>query len=209
MKQSIPKIEFSEAVKMLDTGHYIMHLNYLLGGERSEIYRQNRDCSHFLVQEGRDWRNPNNKIVLVIADAEAEEKYLGSRAGKEKYGEEDRSYEELIIENQLLKKAVIMYLHDSASPISTLRSGEGNVKYWVERCIKSTEGSGDKEAFDRILRIGKRMIKAVDTLNKFYNTLWRAVDRRNPPNNDELRTIIADIEKILDEAWESSKDKEI
>ena len=75
------KIPFSEAVKMLDTGYYLMHLNYLLG-QSPEIYRQNRDCSHFLVQEGRDWRNPNNRIVLVIADAEAEQKYLGSRAGQ-------------------------------------------------------------------------------------------------------------------------------
>ena len=209
MDKSLPKIEFKEAVKMLDTGYYLMHLNYLLGGERSEIYRKNCDCSHFLVKAGQDWRNPNNPIVLVIADAEAEQKYLGSRAGTEKYGEQDRTYEELIIENQLLKKAVITFLHDSASPIRTLRSGEGNVKYWVEKCIKSTEGSEDKEAFDRILRIGKRMIKAVDTLNKFYRTLWRAVDRRNPPDNEELRTIIADIGKILDAAWEASKDKEV
>ena len=142
MKQSIPKIAFEEAVKMLDAGYYIMHLNYLLGEQRSEIYRQNRNCSHFLVEAGKDWRNPNNPIVLVIADAEAEQKYLGSRAGAEKYGDRDRTYEELIIENQLLKKAVIEFLHDSASPISTLRSGEGNVKFWVEKCIKSTEGSG-------------------------------------------------------------------
>ena len=203
------KIPFSEAVKMLDTGYYIMHLNYLLGGERSEIYRQNKDCSHFLVKAGQDWRNPSNRIVLVIADAEAEKEYLGSRAGAEKYGEADRTYEELIIENQLLKKAVRVYLHDSASPISSLRSGEGNVKYWVEKCIKSAEGSEDKEAFDRILRIGTRMIGAVDTLNTFRRTLWRAVDRRNPPDNEELRNIIADIDKILDEAWEASKDKEI
>ena len=200
MKQSIPKIAFEEAVRMLDAGYYIMHLNYLLGGQRSEIYRRNRDCSHFLVKAGQDWRNPNNPIVLVIADAAAEKKYLGSRAGAEKYGDRDRTYEELIIENQLLKKAVIEFLHDSASPISTLRSGEGNVKFWVEKCIKSTEGSGDKEAFDRILRIGKRMIKAVDTLNKFYRTLWRAVDRRNPPTNEELRVVIEDIGKILKES---------
>ena len=193
MKQPIPKIEFHEAVKMLDTGHYLMHLNYLLG-QRSEIYRQNRDCSHFLVKAGQDWRNPNNPIVLVIADAEAEQKYMGSRAGAEKYGEQDRTYEELIIENQLLKKAVITFLHDSASPISTLRSGRSNVEYWAGKCA---EIAGESEHFDKVSKIGERMIKAVDTLNKFYSTLWRAVDRRNPPNNNELRNIIDDLEKLL------------
>ena len=191
------KIPFSEAVKMLDTGYYLMHLNYLLGGQRSEIYRQNRDCSHFLVQEGRDWRNPNNRIVLVIADAEAEQKYLGSRAGREKYGEQDRTYEELIIENQLLKKAIIEFLHESASPISTLRNGTTHIEYWASKCA---EIGGDSEHSDKVSKAGKRLIEAVDIHNKFTRTLWRAVDRQNPPDNDELRTIIADIGKILKES---------
>lgn len=206
MNHSIPKIEFKEAVKMLDAGYYIMHLNYLLGGSRSEIYRQNRDCSHFLVRAGQDWRNPNNKIVLVIADAEAERKYLGSRAGTEKYGEIDRTYEELIIENQLLKKAIRVFLHDSASPLSYFRNQIPNMEFWLEQI---EEGEDNTKYFERVFRIGKGVIRSLDVLIKFRHTLWRAVDRRNPPTNDELRTIIADIEKILDEAWESSKDKKI
>ena len=197
------KITFSEAVKMLDTGHYIMHLNYLLGGHRSEIYRQNRDCSHFLVKAGQDWRNPNNPIVLVVADAEAEQKYLGSRAGAEKYGEADRTYEELVIENQLLKKCIITYLHESGSPISTMRNGMSNFEYWAK---KVAEMGDDDETTRRLKRIGKSIIGAVDLLNKFRDTLWRAVDRRNPPDNEELRTIIANIEKILGEDWEANKD---
>ena len=196
MHQSIEKISFQDAVKMLDAGYYIMHLNYLLGGSRREIYQQNRDCSHFLVKGGQDWRNPKNSIVLVIADAEAEQKYLGSRAGKEKYGDRDRTYEELIIENQLLKKAVIEYLHDTGSPISILRNDMRNFEYWMN---KFAEIGDNKETTRRLKRIGTHIIEAVDTLNKFNRTLWRAVDRRNPPDNDELRNIIADLEKLLDE----------
>ena len=203
MKQ-LQKIAFTEAVKMLDAGFYLMHLNYLLGGHRSEIYRQNEDCSHFLVKAGQDWRNPQNPIVLVIADTEAEEKYLGSRAGREKYGEQaDRTYEELIIENQLLKKCVIEYLHESASPISTMRNGMSNFEYWAK---KVAEMGDDEETTRRLKRIGKSIIGAVDLLNKFRRTLWRAVDRRNPPSNEELREIIADIGKLLDEDWQANKD---
>ena len=196
MKQ-LQKIKFEEAVKMLNTGYYLMHLNYLLGGSRSQIYRENRDCSHFLVKAGQDWRNPNNPIVLVIADAEVEKKYMGSRAGTEKYGEQDRSYEDLIIENQLLKKAVIEFLHDSASPVSILRNGQHNIEYWARKCA---EIGGDSEPAEHLSEIIPHFVDGIDILNKFYRTLWRAVDRRNPLNNDELRTVIADLGKILDEA---------
>ena len=183
------KISFEEAIAMLDTGHYIMHLSWLLGGESSEIYRQNSDCSHFLVKAGQDWRNPNNPIVLVIADAEAEKKYMSSRAGAEKYGDRDRTYEELVIENQLIKKAVIEFLHDSASPVSCIRHDSS----FIKRSI-------DRGEYDKANHFNKRIIsRGVDVLNKFYHTLWRAVDRRNPPDNEELRTIIEDIGKILDE----------
>lgn len=206
MHQSIDKIEFEEAVKMLDTGYYIMHLNYLLGGQSSEIYRQNRDCSHFLVKAGQDWRNPNNPIVLVIADAEAEQEYLDSRAGTEKYGVRDRTYEELVIENQLLKKAVRVFLHDTGSPMGYFRNQLRNMDYWVSQYNKETDNS---KYFDRVASIGKGIIRNINTLLKFHHTLWRAVDRRNPPDNDELRNIIADIGKILGEAWEAPKDKEI
>ena len=196
MKQSIPKIAFEEAVKMLDAGYYIMHLNYLFGGQRSEIYRQNRNCSHFLVEAGKDWRDPNNPIVLVIADAEAEQKYLGSRAGAEKYGDRDRTYEELIIENQLLKKTIRVFLHDSASPLSYFRNQIPNMEYWLEQI---DEGEDNTKYFERVFGIGKGVIRSLDVLIKFRHTLWRAVDRRNPPTNEELRVVIEDIGKILKE----------
>ena len=203
MNHPIPKIAFSEAVKMLDAGYYLMHLNYLLGGERSEIYRQNRDCSHFLVQAGRDWRNPNNKIVLVIADAEAEKKYLGSRAGTEKYGEQDRTYEELIIENQLLKKAIRVYLHDSASPLSYFRNQIPNIEFWLEQL---DEGQDNTKYFEKVTRIGKGIIRSLNVLIKFRRTLWRAVDRGEPPTNEELRTVIADIGNVLRETEQNAQE---
>ena len=194
MKHPIPKIGFHEAVKMLDTGYYIMHLNYLLGGQRSEIYRQNENCSHFLVKAGQDWRNPKNPIVLVIADAEAEQKYMGSRAGAEKYGQADRTYEELIIENQLLKKAIDVFLHDSASPLSYVRTQIPNMEYWVNQFDKDGDNN---QYFESVLRIGKGILQNMNTLIKFFHVMWRVVDRRNPPNNAELRTIIDDLETIL------------
>lgn len=189
------KLEFRDAVKMQGKGFYLLHLEYILGRSR-EVYSENKDCSHFMVEAGKDWRNPNTPIVLVIADPEAEAKYLGSRAGRDKYGERDRTYEELIIENQLLKKAMATHLHDSASAVSTLRSGERNVSYWVKRCIESSENSEDKESYARVVKIGERMIKAVDWLCDYRRVMWKALDRRNPPNNDELREIIKELERL-------------
>ena len=140
MKQ-LPKIEFHEAVKMLDTGYYLMHLNWLLG-QRSEIYRENRDCSHFLVKAGQDWRNPNNPITLVIADAEAERKYMGSHAGTEKYGDQDRTYEELIIENQLLKKPSSMNPTNMKSLALTNHLAHSSKRRWSTTTVnKKTKSS--------------------------------------------------------------------
>ena len=205
MNTSIPKVDFKEAVKLLDTGYYIMHLSWQLE-QSPEIYRQNRDCSHFLVKAGQDWRNPKNPIVLVIADPEAEKKYMGSRAGTEKYGDRDRTYEELIIENQLLKKAVRVFLHDLGSPLSYFRNQIPNMEYWVKQYDKEADNS---KYFERVLKIGKGLIRNINTIIKFHKVLWRAVDRRNPPNNEQLQVVIADLEKLLSEDWEANKDKEI
>ena len=205
MQEAILKIDFKDAAKMLDGGSddgecYIMHLSYLGGTSRSEIYREHGlECSHFLVAAGRDWRNPQTPITLVRKDAKAEQKYLESRAGHDKYGtpDTDRSYTDLMVENQLLHKVIRVFLHDSASPLSVMRNGLGNFEFWSDKAI---EAEGDEESASRLKRIRTNIIAAVDKLCDFRRILWRSVDRRNLPSNDELRNIIADLEKVLSEA---------
>ena len=206
MENALLKIDFKDAVELLDAGCYLMHLNYLMTGTRSEIYRENwESCSHFLVEGGRDWRNPQTPIVLVRKDREAEQKYLESRAGKEKYGtpDTDRSYTDLMVENQLLHKVIRVFLHDSGSPLSVMRNGLANFEYWADRAI---EAEGDEEAASRLKRIRTNIIAAVDNLCEFRSILWRSVDRRNLPSNNELSNIISDLEKVLSEAEEAQGD---
>ena len=189
------KLEFREAVKMLDAGFYLMHMNWLSQTPRHQIAIDNEDCTHFLVQSDTDWRSNATDIVLVIGDAEAERQFMGSSRAGEKYGsEQDKPYDELMIENQLLKKAIITYLHEMGSPLSSFRSGVPNIEYWVNK------GNKDEKTFKRIIRIGKSLIRSLDVMCKFQRVMWRVVDRRNPPDNDELRVIIADLNKVLGES---------
>ena len=179
------KLDFAEAVSMLDDGYYIMHLDWLYRTARHNLIREHEDCSHFLVQAGVDWRKPGIEIILVLEDVEAECKYMDSRAGVEKYGKygesQDKSYQDLIIENQLLKRAIVMYLHEIGSPLSYFRNSLRNAEYWTSQ-----------NAIARIVKIGKGLVRNLDVMCRFSHVLWRAVDRRNPPSNDELRVIIDD-----------------
>ena len=189
------KLEFREAVKMLDAGFYIMHISWLSQTPRYQIMRDNEDCTHFLVQSGTDWRSNATEIILVIGDAEVERQFLGSSRAGEKYGsEQDKPYDELMIENQLIKKAIITYLHEMGSPLSGFRNGVPIIDYWLNK------GKPDEKAYKRIIRIGKSLIRSLDVMCKFSKIMWRVVDRRNPPDNDELRVIIADINKVLGES---------
>ena len=198
------KLEFREAVKMLDSGFYLMHMHWLYQTQRHQISRDNTECTHFLAQSGTDWRSNATEIILVIGNEEAERQYMGSRAGEEKYGSDNNKWDEglvskVIIENQLLKKAIITYLHEMGSPLGGYRNSVPIIDYWI------TKGNKDEKTFKRIIRIGKSLIRGLDVMCKFSRIMWRVVDRRNPPDNDELRVIIDDLNKVLGESSDAAE----
>ena len=132
---------------------------------------------------------------MVIGDAEAERQFMGSSRAGEKYGgEQYKPYDELMIENQLIKKALITYLHEMGSPLGGFRNYVPTLNHWIGKA------GNDEKIYRRMIRIGKSLIRALDVMCKFQHVMWRVVDRRNPPDNDELRVIIDDLNKVLGES---------
>lgn len=62
------KITFSEAEKMCrGTGHTLWHIKWY-----PPLEREYPDCSHFVVQGGKDWRDPKSHLAIVLFDRKAE-----------------------------------------------------------------------------------------------------------------------------------------
>ena len=62
------KIKFSEAVKMCQgTGHTLWHINWY-----PPLERKYPDCSHFVVQAGKDYTNASFQLAVVIHNRAAE-----------------------------------------------------------------------------------------------------------------------------------------
>ena len=62
------KITFSEALKMCQaTGHAMWHIKWY-----PPLERKYPDCSHFVVQAFKDWRDPKGHLAVVIHDRKAE-----------------------------------------------------------------------------------------------------------------------------------------
>ena len=201
------RVDFKTAAEMVEKGsHYMLHLYWLIGNFPGIRQSNNYECSHFLAQEGKDWRNPNTPIILVEKDYEAEAKFEAERLRKEaeQLGEvRDRTYDELREENDLLRRSLLVLLHDSGSPLSTLRNGRVNLEFWVESFEEGKHG--ELEPKERIHSITANMMSAVDTLCDFYNIARAIINPKDLPNNQRLRNIIAALGDVLKNAEEKRK----
>ena len=62
------KITFSKAQKMCQgTGHHLWHIKWY-----PRLERDYPDCSHFVVQSGKEHRDPKSHLAVVIANRAAE-----------------------------------------------------------------------------------------------------------------------------------------
>ena len=62
------KIRFSEAEKMCrGTGHKLWHIQWY-----PPLERKYPDCSHFVVQAGKEYLDPKGHLAVVLYDRKAE-----------------------------------------------------------------------------------------------------------------------------------------